>query len=130
MPRIVLCLLLAVLSTSVAAREVKMSSPDGGGYADAEPVATATGAAAPAPASGTVAALVGESRHGLRPDVEPHSVPGVRWHSFLPGMYRLYHGAGRSGTGALPTRLLISIVHPAPPVPAPTRSDRSRALAR
>ncbi|MDX1550667.1 hypothetical protein [Novilysobacter spongiicola] len=86
MPRIVLCLLLAVLSTSVAAREVKMSSPDGGGCADAESVATATSAAAPA--SGKVAAPASESKHGLRPDVEPHRVPGVRWHSFLPGMFR------------------------------------------
>jgi|GEM_PF-2699654 len=88
MPRIVLCLLLAVLSTSVAAREVKMSSPGGGGCADAEPVETATGAAAPTPASGKVVAPASESRHGLRPDVEPHRVPGVRWHSFLPGMFR------------------------------------------
>lgn len=88
MPRIVLCLLLAALSTTVAAREVKMSSPDGGGCADAEPVATVPGTSAPAPASGKAAAPASESRHGLRPDVEPHRVPGVRWHSFLPGMFR------------------------------------------
>ena len=86
MPRIVICLLLAALSTSVAAREVKMSSPNSGACADAEPASSGSGA--PAPASGKVAAPASESRHGLRPDVEPHRVPGVRWHSFLPGMFR------------------------------------------
>jgi hypothetical protein len=80
-----LCLLIACLSTGAAAREVKHSSPNSGACAEsptgAETVQDkphAGRATAPARGSGPRPTL-----HGNAP-----ARPALRWHSFLPGMFR------------------------------------------
>lgn len=83
MLRICLCLLIALASAGVAARDIKLSSANGGScpdsVADKEPAATST----------------------RKPPREIRAKPSVhgdaigngrlqspRWHSFLPGMFR------------------------------------------
>lgn len=85
MLRLCICLLSIALSAGVAAREVKMSSPNSGACKDA---VTAERTEAPTPARARVEAAR-ETR--VRPSV--HSDAGQRltsprWHSFLPGMFR------------------------------------------
>ncbi len=89
MLRICLCLLIVVASTTVAAREIKLSSPNGGSCPDAaaamerEPATrTATRTSAPAPA-------VKSSKPVLHSDATNSGrMQSPRWHSFLPGMFR------------------------------------------
>lgn len=85
MIRICLCLLIAFASASVAARDVKMSSPNGGSCPDS--VADKE----PPRASARKAAPTRETR--AKPSVHSDWVgngrqPSTRWHSFLPGMFR------------------------------------------
>lgn len=86
MLRICLCLLLAVASTSVAAREVKLSAP-GGESCDEQAhgkQAERSGVAAPVPSA---------RETKVKPSVHSDAGPAgrlqsPRWHSFLPGMFR------------------------------------------
>ncbi|MFZ5656068.1 MAG: hypothetical protein ACOY37_03235 [Pseudomonadota bacterium] len=87
MRRICLCLLIAFASAGVGAREVKLSSPDGGSCAEAD--------ASPRPAKqkiGPAARASGPARETrTRPSLHSDSDPTSgrpRWHSFLPGMFR------------------------------------------
>lgn len=87
MRRLCLCLLLLLACADLAAREVRLSSADSGSAPD-------TASAAPAPKA--------EPRRTTAPrDAAPHearvrpsvhsdvgSGPRMRWHSFLPGMFR------------------------------------------
>lgn len=84
MLRLCLCLLIALSSAAVAAREVKMSSPNSGACPDAD-ASSETATAVPA-ARATVPrdARIKPSVHS---DV-PSRLSSPRWHSFLPGMFR------------------------------------------
>lgn len=87
MRRISLCLLLALASTGVIAREVKLSSPDSGSCPEA---AAKAAKARPAPVrDATPAPRTMRSRPSLHSDSDGPGLsrPG-RWHSFLPGMFR------------------------------------------
>ena len=84
--RICLCLLIALASAGVAARDAKMSSANGGScpesIADKDEATSASVRKAP-PARETKA----------KPTVHSDSVGNARmqsprWHSFLPGMFR------------------------------------------
>lgn len=84
--RICLSLLIALASAGVAAREVKLSSANGGScpdsIADKEPARASVGKKAP-PARETRA----------KPAVHDDAIgngrlQSPRWHSFLPGMFR------------------------------------------
>ena len=91
MRRIALCLLIALASAGVAARESKLSAADDGGACsthssraqnrddvrDAAPVS-------PAPNKTKVAPRAG----GGDSDVPVSRMPSPRWHRFLPGMFR------------------------------------------
>ncbi len=86
MLRIALCLLIALTSAGVAARDVKMSSPNSGSCPDSladkeEPARASVRKTPPAretKAKPTVANdAVGNGR-----------LQSPRWHSFLPGMFR------------------------------------------
>lgn len=88
MRRISLCLLVALASTGVVAREVKLSSPDGGSCPEAASPKVAK--ARPAPVrDATPAPRNARSRPSLHSDSDGPGLsrPG-RWHSFLPGMFR------------------------------------------
>jgi hypothetical protein len=92
MRRIALCLLIALASAGVAARESKMSSPGDGGACSTHSARQAQGRddvrdAAPAlpPASRTKAA---PRAGGGDADIPVGRVPSPRWHRFLPGMFR------------------------------------------
>lgn len=86
--RLCLCLLIACASAGAAARDVKHSSPNGGSCpsqsAEAETDASAKDRLRPARAT----APVREAR--TRPALHSDSParPSLRWHSFLPGMFR------------------------------------------
>lgn len=87
MRRTVVCLLIAIASTSVAAREAKLSAADGGSCPNQDTRLT-TGrsadhdAATPAPARETKATTPGgDEEAGPR-------LQSPRWHRFLPGMFR------------------------------------------
>lgn len=85
MYRIALCLLIALASATVAAREVKLSAANGGSCPEAATEkspnrALNRGTAAPARESKA-------SKPSVHSDVgNPRSVN--RWNSFLPGMFR------------------------------------------
>jgi hypothetical protein len=85
MLRFCLCLVFVLLSAGAAAREVKMSSPHGGGCSE-QPAAGVK----KAPATATPAtAPAAETR--IKPSVHsdaPSRLSSPRWHSFLPGMFR------------------------------------------
>ena len=71
------------LSAGVAAREIKMSSPNSGACKDAAVVAKGEPAAMPARAEAR------ETR--IKPSIHSDTATRVsspRWHSFLPGMFR------------------------------------------
>lgn len=87
MRRIVVCLMIAFASATVAARESKLSDADGGSCPtrSSRPAASASRAAdrdmaAPVPAKKAKAVLPGGGD-----DVR---LPSPRWHRFLPGMFR------------------------------------------
>lgn len=85
MRRICLCLLIAVVSTGVAAREVKMSSANGGSCPESSDKAATKRSMVdrdPAPARPS------RPRPSLHSDSDVTAGKPGRWHSFLPGMFR------------------------------------------
>lgn len=86
--RLCFCLLMLLACADVAAREVRLSSADSGSAPDT------AGAAAPAPKSDARrnAAPRDAANHEARVRPSVHSDvgsgPRMRWHSFLPGMFR------------------------------------------
>ena len=85
MRRIGLSLLVLLACADVAAREVRMSGPDGNGGADATPAKAEVRkpATAARDAASTHEVRVRPSVHG-----DVGTGPRTRWHSFLPGMFR------------------------------------------
>ena len=85
--RICLCLLIVVASSTVAAREIKLSSANSGSCPEASSIARenirANPRATPPP----------RETKSVRPSVHSDASNGgrmqsPRWHSFLPGMFR------------------------------------------
>ena len=85
MRRIVVCLLIALASATVAARESKLSDADGGSCPSQRSSAARTRDPAPmaVPVKKTKASL--PSNGGSVDEVRLQS---PRWHRFLPGMFR------------------------------------------
>ncbi|MGY3266792.1 hypothetical protein ACVWZN_002865 [Lysobacter sp. HA35] len=85
MHRTVLCLLLLLACADVAAREVRLSSPDSGAASDTMPAAKAEPRKPAAPIRD-----VAPPQSHVRPSVhgDVGNAPRARWHSFLPGMFR------------------------------------------
>ncbi|HEY0504263.1 MAG TPA: hypothetical protein VGD42_12300 [Lysobacter sp.] len=86
MLRICLCLLVMVVSTTVAAREIKLSSANSGSCPEASSIARESGRSAPrapAPAREMKAKPTVHSDAGSTSRMQ-----SPRWHSFLPGMFR------------------------------------------
>jgi hypothetical protein len=99
--RALLCVLLLAASTTVAAREVSLAGPNGGGgkidqcqeisnaveeataKVPAKPRTTATATQQRKPAKPAPVARAAGDDEGSAP-----RVPTPRWHSFLPGMFR------------------------------------------
>lgn len=86
MLRICLCLMVLVASSTVAAREIKLSSANSGSCPESTAIARETSRAtprAPAPAREmkAKAAVHGDAGSTSR-------MQSPRWHSFLPGMFR------------------------------------------
>lgn len=84
MLRLCICLVSIVLSTGVAAREVKMSSPNSG--ACKESVAADKVEATPADVR-VKAARETRAKPSIHSDTSSR-LGSPRWHSFLPGMFR------------------------------------------
>ena len=84
MLRLCLCLLVALSSAAVAAREVKMSSPNSGACPDNHVSSEPASVAPPVRASVPRETKIKPSVHS---DV-PSRLNSPRWHSFLPGMFR------------------------------------------
>lgn len=83
--RIVLCLLIALASSIVAARDIKLSSANGGSCPDsiAEAKESArTGVRKATPARET------QAKPAVGDAVGNERLQSPRWHSFLPGMFR------------------------------------------
>lgn len=83
--RIYLCLLIAFTSANVAARDVKMSSANGGScpdsVADKEPARASVRKAPPARETKAKPTVHSDSASNGR-------LQSPRWHSYLPGMFR------------------------------------------
>ncbi|MFD0738914.1 hypothetical protein ACFQZQ_06425 [Lysobacter koreensis] len=80
--RICLCLLIAIASASVAAREVKLSAANSGSCPD-----TIAASKEPARSSRAIApARANKAKPSMHSDSAIRQSP--RWHSFLPGMFR------------------------------------------
>jgi hypothetical protein len=88
--RLCLCLLIACMSTGVAARDIKHSSPNSGSCAtQSSETASEPGALAKdrlRPARATAPVREPATRPALHGDTPAR--PALRWHSFLPGMFR------------------------------------------
>lgn len=85
MLRIALCLLFALMSSTALAREVKLSSPNGGGCPDGDT------SHEPERASSAGRAGAAGADAKLKPSVHsdvPARSQSARWHSYLPGMFR------------------------------------------
>ena len=85
MLRLCLCLLIVLSSASVAAREVRMSSPNSGACPDA-----ATEAADTKPIGPTAIRATAPPKDKVKPSVHsdvPSRLRSPRWHSYLPGMF-------------------------------------------
>lgn len=88
MLRITLCLLFLAMSSTVAAREVKMSSPNGSGCPDDGICGNSNEIA---PISPRVTAPSSESskiKPGIRTEAPASRTPTIRLQSFVPGMFR------------------------------------------
>jgi hypothetical protein len=88
MRRIVVCLLIALASATVAARESKLADADGGSCPSQETRASATRLRDPAPMAVPTKKTrpsLPTSNSGGGDDVRLQS---PRWHRFLPGMFR------------------------------------------
>lgn len=86
MLRICLCLLIMVVSSTVAAREIKLSSANSGSCPESTSTARETSRAtprAPAPAREMKAKPTVHGDAGTNGRMQ-----SPRWHSFLPGMFR------------------------------------------
>ena len=88
--RICLCLVIALVAAPVVAREVKLSSPNGGGCQDS---AVSVSESRQAPESRASRSKPAPSETRAKPSVHSDAAPGgrlqsPRWHSFLPGMVR------------------------------------------
>lgn len=83
--RICLCLLIVVASSTVAAREIKLSSANSGSCPDSTPLVREAPRAAPRVAAPQREAKVRPTVHG---DATGGRMQSPRWHSFLPGMFR------------------------------------------
>lgn len=86
MLRIAICLLIALTSAGVAARDVKMSSPNSGSCpdsvaADKEPARAGSRKGPPARETKAKPSMHSDSVGNGR-------LQSPRWHSFLPGMFR------------------------------------------
>ncbi|QSX79549.1 hypothetical protein [Agrilutibacter solisilvae] len=90
MRRTALCLLIAIASTGAVARESKLSAADDGGCPGHNPRQTTERATAreAAPSLPPANKTKVSPRGGGDSDVAPGRVPSVRWHRFLPGMFR------------------------------------------
>ena len=89
MLRICLCLLIVVASTTVAAREIKFSSPNSGSCPDAAAAMEREPAARPATRAVSPTPAVKSSKPVLHSDATSSGrMQSPRWHSFLPGMVR------------------------------------------
>ena len=89
MRRIVVCLLIALASATVAAREAKLSEADGGSCLNHEARSAATRAPDRDPAS--MALPVKKSKSSLPSNSgggDDVRLQSPRWHRFLPGMFR------------------------------------------
>lgn len=86
MRRTSLCLVIAIAFASggVAAREVKLSSADGGSCPDAAAQKAPT---RKSPVRDTAPVRESRSRPALHSDSDVGTRP-TRWHSFIPGMFR------------------------------------------
>ena len=85
MLRLCICLVFFMLSAGAIAREVKMSSPDGGGCPE-QSVSTGK-KAVPATTSTTGGATETRIKPSVHSDA-PGRLGSPRWHSCLPGMFR------------------------------------------
>lgn len=88
MLRLCCCLLIAFASATVAARDVKYSSPNSGGCPEQTAAASSTDKAKLRPARTPAPVREAKPRPALHGDSSPRSAPALRWHSFLPGMFR------------------------------------------
>ncbi len=91
MLRICLCLMIVLVAAPGVAREVKLSSPNGGGCPDSAPSVAETKQAAAQPRASRSKPAPDETR--AKPTVHGDAAPSgrlqsPRWHSFLPGMVR------------------------------------------
>ncbi|MFC5577049.1 hypothetical protein ACFPOA_03340 [Lysobacter niabensis] len=87
MRRIVVCLLIALTSATVAARESKLSDADGGSCPSQETRSVAARTRDPAP----MAVPVKKTKASLPSNggsVDEVRLQSPRWHRFLPGMFR------------------------------------------
>lgn len=87
MLRLCLCLLFAVSSATVAAREVKLSSPNSGACPDAHANTGDELSAAATPAARATTPRATKVKPSVHGDA-PSRLNSPRWHSFLPGMFR------------------------------------------
>lgn len=81
MRRIALSLLILLACADVSAREVRLSSPDGNGGTEMAPPSKAE-------PRRTTPATRDSTPPRVRPSVHGDVGPRMRWHSFLPGMFR------------------------------------------
>lgn len=86
MRRICLCLLIVFATATVAAREVKLSSADSGSCAQCADASDTPRAATHKPDGAHDAQRDSHSRPTVHSDV--NAAPRLRWHSFVPGMFR------------------------------------------
>ncbi|RPE79672.1 hypothetical protein [Vulcaniibacterium tengchongense] len=86
MLRICLSLLIAIASATVVAGEVKRSSPNGDGCADA--ANERAGARSDADHASGGARPSKSGKPSLSGDGGGNRLQSPRWHSFLPGMFR------------------------------------------
>ncbi|GAB1596794.1 hypothetical protein [Lysobacter claricitrinus] len=86
MRRICLCLLMLLACADVAAREVRLASPDSGACPDTVSAAKAEVRKPAAPIRDAAPARESHVRPSVHGDVG--NAPRLRWHSFLPGMFR------------------------------------------
>lgn len=88
MLRLCCCLLIAFASASVAARDVKYSSPNSGACPEETAEVSAAAKAKPRPVRAPAPVREAAPRAALPGDSGSRPAPALRWHSFLPGMFR------------------------------------------
>ncbi|MDI9238658.1 hypothetical protein QLQ15_06985 [Lysobacter sp. LF1] len=83
--RICLCLLIVVASSTVAAREIKLSSANSGSCPESAALVRETPRATP---HATAPQREAKARPTVHGDATGPRMQSPRWHSFLPGMFR------------------------------------------